>query len=293
MKKAKSVVAASAWLLAVGWCGHYGVCVGAEQHLVLPAAYANAEGQINNAGPIGAGAGTVQTMYSVEEMASVPLGSRITGFQTRQDNNFGFAPWPRVNLAIEDYRVYMGTSARTPGTFSDTFAANIVNKQQVKSGPLPLAMNAYPSISPPGGPEQWGPVIVLDQAYTYQGGPLVIEWRNSGAGSNGGTSGDAAFNSAAAAGGGNSTSPEATTSNGGSTTIIRLTYVTTACPADLNGDGFVDDGDFPIFVGAYNILDCGDPAMPPGCPADLNGDDVVEDSDFVVFVVAYNELVCP
>lgn len=286
MKTAKTVVAAGAWLLAGAHC------TGAEQHLVLPAAFANAEGQVSNSIPIGSSGGTMQTMYSVGEMASVPLGSRITGFQMRQDNNFGFAPWPRVIFAIEDYRVYMGTSLLTPAAFSNTFAANILNKQQVKAGPLALPLNAYPSISPPGGPEQWGPVIVLDQAYTYQGGPLVIEWRNTGAGSNGGTSGDAAFNSAAAAGGGNSTSPEATTSNGGSTAIVRITYVTSACPADLNGDGFVDDGDFPIFVVAYNILDCADAAMPAGCPADFNGDDLVDDADFVVFVVAYNELVC-
>jgi hypothetical protein len=33
--------------------------------------------------------------------------------------------------------------------------------------------------------------------------------------------------------------------------------------------------------------------MPAGCPADLNGDDFVDDSDFVVFAAAYNELLCP
>lgn len=289
MKTVTMVVAASAFVLVAG------NCIAAEQHLVLPAAYADAEGPVNNAIPIGSGGGTMQTLYSVEEMSSVPLGSRITGFQTRQDNNFGFSPWPRVAFSIEDYRIYMGTSARTPGSFSDTFASNIVNKQQVKSGPLPLAKSAYPGAFPLGGPlpEGWGPVIVFDQAYTYTGGPLVIEWRNPGAGSNGGTSGDGALNSAAAAGGGNSTSPEATTSNGSSVAIVRLTYVTSGCPADLNGDGFVDDGDFPIFVAAYNILDCADPSMPAGCPADLNGDGFVDDADFVAFVVAYNELVCP
>lgn len=64
------------------------------------------------------------------------------------------------------------------------------------------------------------------------------------------------------------------------------------CPSDFNGDGLVDDSDFVLFVGAYNILDCADPAMPAGCPADVNGDGFVDDADFVLFVVAYNELIC-
>lgn len=66
-----------------------------------------------------------------------------------------------------------------------------------------------------------------------------------------------------------------------------------SCPSDLNGDGLVDDADFTIFVVAYNILDCADPAMPAGCPADVNGDALVDDADFTLFVVAYNALICP
>lgn len=65
-----------------------------------------------------------------------------------------------------------------------------------------------------------------------------------------------------------------------------------SCPGDLNNDGFVDDSDFVQFAGAYDILDCADPAMAPGCPADLNGDGFVDDSDFVAFAAAYNELLC-
>lgn len=64
------------------------------------------------------------------------------------------------------------------------------------------------------------------------------------------------------------------------------------CPGDFNNDGFVDDADFVIFVGSYNILDCADPAMPDGCPGDMNGDGFVDDSDFVDFAFAYNNLVC-
>ncbi len=70
------------------------------------------------------------------------------------------------------------------------------------------------------------------------------------------------------------------------------TYVPAACPADLSGEGFVDDSDFVVFVQAYNILDCLDAAMPLGCPADFNLDGVVDDADFVIFIAAYNELIC-
>ncbi|MGH7245271.1 MAG: hypothetical protein ACREJD_17800 [Phycisphaerales bacterium] len=65
------------------------------------------------------------------------------------------------------------------------------------------------------------------------------------------------------------------------------------CVGDLNGDGFVDDSDFTIFVTAYNILGCSLPGMPSGCPADFNNDGVVDDADFVRFVPAYNTLLCP
>lgn len=65
------------------------------------------------------------------------------------------------------------------------------------------------------------------------------------------------------------------------------------CPADLNGDGLVDDEDFVIFAAAYNILYCGEAVMPEKCPADLTNDGYVLDDDFVSFVPAYNDLLCP
>ncbi|MGH7244724.1 MAG: hypothetical protein ACREJD_15025 [Phycisphaerales bacterium] len=65
------------------------------------------------------------------------------------------------------------------------------------------------------------------------------------------------------------------------------------CPADLNGDHVVDDFDFLIFLPAYDLLLCTDPAMPPDCPADLNGDGFVDEADFLIFEVAYDALLCP
>lgn len=74
---------------------------------------------------------------------------------------------------------------------------------------------------------------------------------------------------------------------------LQYGFISETCPGDLNGDGFVEDSDFVIFGAAYDLLDCADPAMPPGCPADLNGDTFVDDADFVLFGAAYNELLCP
>lgn len=75
--------------------------------------------------------------------------------------------------------------------------------------------------------------------------------------------------------------------------INEIEFGAVPCRGDLNADGLVDDADFQVFIVAYNILDCADPAMTFGCPSDLTADALVEDSDFQVFIVAYNELICP
>ncbi|HEX8876952.1 MAG TPA: hypothetical protein VF777_09405 [Phycisphaerales bacterium] len=74
---------------------------------------------------------------------------------------------------------------------------------------------------------------------------------------------------------------------------LRISVDAATCVGDLNADTLVDDADFQLFVGAYNILDCADPAMPAGCPADFNTDAIVDDLDFQLFAVAYDQLICP
>jgi len=75
--------------------------------------------------------------------------------------------------------------------------------------------------------------------------------------------------------------------------VIGTVNITTKCLGDFNGDGFVDDADFVIFVAAYNLLTCDDPAMPPGCPADIYLDGLIDDRDFIIFSQSYNLLFCP
>lgn len=61
------------------------------------------------------------------------------------------------------------------------------------------------------------------------------------------------------------------------------------CPADLTGDGFVDDTDFVIFAQAYDQF-----TVPPAdAAADLNSDGFVDDADFVIFAQAYDQFACP
>ena len=65
------------------------------------------------------------------------------------------------------------------------------------------------------------------------------------------------------------------------------------CYPDMNGDTFVDDADFSMFVVQYDVLDCNAPEMPFGCSGDLNFDGQVDDQDFQIFVVAYDQVLCP
>lgn len=60
--------------------------------------------------------------------------------------------------------------------------------------------------------------------------------------------------------------------------------LTLTCPADLNGDGVVDDADCSVFAAAYDNLD--DPR------GDLTGDGLTNDDDFTIFAPAYDNYFC-
>lgn len=61
------------------------------------------------------------------------------------------------------------------------------------------------------------------------------------------------------------------------------------CPGDLNGDSYVDDADFLLFLPAYDALLV--PEADRRC--DWNGDRLVDDQDFVLFLPYYDQLICP
>ena len=70
------------------------------------------------------------------------------------------------------------------------------------------------------------------------------------------------------------------------TWLVKDYYVIVgSCPADLNGDGFVDDSDFVIFASAYDNFE--------DYRGDFNNDGYTDDADFVIFAGAYDAFTCP
>jgi hypothetical protein len=68
-------------------------------------------------------------------------------------------------------------------------------------------------------------------------------------------------------------------------TTSKGATLTVKCPADLNGDRFVDDADFLVFLPAYDAFTTD--------RGDFNFDTLTDDLDFSLFAAAYDELICP
>ncbi len=75
--------------------------------------------------------------------------------------------------------------------------------------------------------------------------------------------------------------------SGSSCQYINPLDVTPDCPADFNGDGFVDFFDFDDFVTCFEGVAC-----PPGQSADFNDDGFVDFFDYDDFIAAF-EAGCP
>ena len=54
------------------------------------------------------------------------------------------------------------------------------------------------------------------------------------------------------------------------------------CPADFNGDGFLDFFDYDDYVNCFETGSC-----PPGRTADFNGDDFADFFDYLDFVSGF------
>lgn len=202
----------------------------AQTNPVLPPAFANVDGGSGNLIPLGASTGgTYLALYGANQLSAVPPGSLVTAIQLRL-RNAETAAWPPTNASFTQYDIRMAASALTPATMSATFASNMISPVLVRSGALSLNANAYTAGASGTTPEAWGPMISFTTPFVYQGGPLAIEFRNSG------TTGPIQYANVAlsdpdCAGVGTTVSPnEATGATGLAGVIVRLKVTSPATP---------------------------------------------------------------
>lgn len=153
----------------------------AQSTEVIPPAYSNLAGDSNNRIPIGSSTGgTYQVLYPANQLVGLPIGGSIRSIQMRL-RNAETTPWPPAASVVLSYEIKLGGSTKTPATLSTTFADNITSPVIVRSGGLFLGAGAYPAGAVTGTtPEAWGPEITFSTPYVYSGGPLVVEFRNTG-----------------------------------------------------------------------------------------------------------------
>lgn len=222
---------------------------------VLPPANDGVNGGNGNSIPLGASpGGTYVVLYDPSQLVGLPIGGKITSLQLRA-RNAEVAPWPPANAVIADYEIRLGTSTRTAATISTTFADNISGGVLVRDGALNLAANAYPGGAASGStPEEWGPVISFSTPYTYTGGPLVIEFRNTGVAPNFHFA-DAATAAIGSAAIGSTTSPTATSGGSALPVVVRLSVTppnTQAVTLPNANDTVAGNGQNSIPIGAFS-----------------------------------------
>ncbi len=242
-----------------------------------------------------------QNIYGADQLTGLRIGSVITGVSFRAQSAVnGYATWPAADVNVNRFDITLSTSPRLPAAMSNTFAENIgADAVLVRSGALTIPAGAFPYVYSTTNPNEYRWFLQFTRPFVYRGGPLSMTIRNDSGAGFVSMYFDVLMGAFAQANGrwayGTGADATVQTKTGFYGALAaRFAFVPEgSCPADLNNDGVVDDGDFTVFLFAYNTLDCTDPSMALGCPADFNHDGVVDDADFSVFVLAYNELVCP
>lgn len=237
--------------------------------------------------------GRVHQMIYDQNTLAIPVGSKITGVAWRMSDN-GTTPYPLVNEEFFRLDIWMSSAARSAAAMSSFFDNNEgLDRIRARGGFYRLSAGTMPRAVT--GPAPFGQVIVFTSPFVYKGGPLCMTIRSTAPVPAVSSATENNFDGTSALGsaGKRALDDPDSVSGGNVGALVSLFTYTLPCPADLNGDGFVDDDDFSVFVAAYDLLSCTVPEMPVGCPADLNGDQGVDDADFAVFVTGYDAVLCP
>jgi hypothetical protein len=166
-------------LAAVALVSLAGALPVAADTFVVPPAYENSPGTAGFLGPLSGSARTYQLLIHEDQLTSL-LNHHLSGVAFRSTTG-ATAVWPAVDVTYQNYDLYLSPSV-PPIDRSFTFAQNIAGPQvQVRSGPLTVPAESYNFGS---SPNAYGPVIEFTQPYSYTGGHLLVELRQSGSDGN-------------------------------------------------------------------------------------------------------------
>lgn len=237
--------------------------------------------------------GRVHQMIFDQSTLAIPVGSKITGVAWRMSES-GTTPYPLLNEDFFRLDIWMSSATRPAAAMSATFDDNEgIDRVKARGGFYRLVSGSMPRAVV--GPAPFGSVIPFTTPFVYKGGPLCMTIRSTAPVPAVTSAVENNFDGTAVSGtaGKRALDDPDSTLGGNVGALVSLFSFTLPCRADLNGDAVVDDADFSIFVFAYDVVSCSEPAMPGGCPADFNTDTVVDDLDFSIFAAAYDALLCP
>lgn len=143
---------------------------------VVPPTYKNTAGNGTFTSPLSNTARTYQLLIHSSQLTSF-IGKKLTAISWRNPGNASTA-WPTADVNILNYRIFLSGSVDPANRSLAFFSDNVVGPQiQVRGGALFIPAGSYSFGS---SPNAFGPEIVFDSSYTYSGGNLLIEIRQSG-----------------------------------------------------------------------------------------------------------------
>jgi hypothetical protein len=144
---------------------------------VVPPAYTNTAGNGGFLGPLSNADRSYQLLIHEGLLTSL-VGQEFLAISWRIVAG-ATANWPPIDANYSNYDIYLGESV-PPANRSLVFAENRVGDQDlVRFGSLTIPAGSYTSGS---SPNEWGPEIMFDDRWLYEGGHLLIEIRHTASG---------------------------------------------------------------------------------------------------------------
>ena len=118
---------------------------------------------------------TFQMGIAASELSSIPKGALITGLSLRAGTTTSNpATWPATNAVWKNYDITLAEAANSFSNWSTTFAANMKNPIQVRSGPFTIPAKTWANLGTPG-PNAFDTFYFdFQKPYPYMGGDLVV-----------------------------------------------------------------------------------------------------------------------